>query len=155
MCICVCVYVYVCVRYPEVFRKFLWMCYTGCGRITCTCEVISYEKIRRKHRIKDSSYVSFSRDFLNLEICELSLNNHRLDTSKWSNRRFVRLKVRFQGNRVRRCLVRNWPNTINFQIYFSFSEIKRLVDKLYSIFSTYFRTWNNVLSIIYFCSIRN
>lgn len=29
------------------------------------------------------------------------------------------------------------------------------MDKLYSIFSTYFRTWNNVLSIIYFCSIRN
>lgn len=35
MCICVCVYVYVCVRYTKVFWKFLWMCYTGCGRITC------------------------------------------------------------------------------------------------------------------------
>lgn len=78
MCLCVCVCV--CEVHESISKIFMNVLY----KMWCTCEVISYEKIRRKHRIKDSSYVSFSRDFLNLEICELSLNNHRLDTSKRS-----------------------------------------------------------------------
>lgn len=101
MCLCVCVCV--CEVHESILKIFMNVLYRMWPN-NMSREVISYEKIRRKHGIKDSSYVSFSRDFLNLEICELSLNNHRLNTSK---RSIEGLKLRFQGNRVRRCLVRN------------------------------------------------